>query len=442
MRFKRSKLLAVGSLAAVVLAAGCSSNSKGGETGAKGTDDKNMEVKISTEPITLMAFNGGMTKEAFQSIVVDSIQKKYPYITVKPIHNEKGSTLDDLVAAGTIPDIIFNGFGNIEYLKRMQLLIDLTPLISKHKYDLGRFDPGIINTAKIYSGNGQLLGLPNDINPGALYYNKDIFDMLGVAYPKDGMTWEELLEIVKKLGKSNGTGTYRAFDFLHGSFISGNQLSLPFVDPQTDKAIVNNDKWKMWFDTMKMFYEVEGNKVDDKTIGKEYGNFMDDRNLAMVGYLSLINRLPDAAKKGLNWDMVTLPSFSSTKNTGLQIIPSFVGITPQSKYKDQAFLAIAHLQSDEVQIGDKKIIRVTVLKSEEVKKEQFNGPEHLKGKNFLALVKQKIAEPSTVTKYDAIASGVLTKKFRDVIVGKSDVNTALREADEEINKAIATEKSK
>jgi multiple sugar transport system substrate-binding protein len=439
IKMKKDKASLIVLLQLAALLAGCSNS---GSVAPKNGSEAAKEAQVSTEPVTLTAFNTGMAKDAFQSIFVDSIQKKYPYITVKPIHNEKGTTLDDLIAAGTIPDIIFGNYSDIEYHKQRQLLIDLTPFISKYKYDLDRFDPVIINTAKIYSGEGKLLGIPNDINPGALYYNKDIFYMLGVPYPKDGMTWEETLDIVKQLNKGKGTVPYRAFDFLSNNYILSNQLSLPLIDTKTDKAAVYNEKWKLWFDTMKAFYEVDGNKVTDSTVGKEYNDFMENRNLAMIAHLNLLNRLPAAASKGLNWDMVTLPSFPGAPNTGLQAFPSFVGITPTSKYKDQAFQAITHLESDEMQIGDKKIIRITVLNSETVKKEQFNGPEQLKGKNYIALVKPKIAEPAMVSKYDSIASRIMNAKFKDVITGKKDVNTALREADEEINKAITVEKSK
>jgi multiple sugar transport system substrate-binding protein len=54
-------------------------------------------------------------------------------------------------------------------------------------------------------GPGQWEGkqwlLPKDFSPLGVYYNKRIFDQYGVAYPKDGWTWDDLLKTAQELTK-------------------------------------------------------------------------------------------------------------------------------------------------------------------------------------------------------------------------------------------------
>ncbi|MDF2713343.1 MAG: hypothetical protein K0R28_268, partial [Paenibacillus sp.] len=50
--------------------------------------------------------------------------------------------------------------------------------------------------------------------------------------------------------------------------------------------------------------------------------------------------------------------------------------------------------------------------------------------------------PNSITKYDALAGTEMVKKFKEVAFNGKDINTALREAEEIINKKIDEEKAK
>jgi multiple sugar transport system substrate-binding protein len=49
-----------------------------------------------------------------------------------------------------------------------------------------------------------LFGLPADVTPQVLFYNQDMFDAAGVAYPAIGWTWTDWLASAKKLTVSDG----------------------------------------------------------------------------------------------------------------------------------------------------------------------------------------------------------------------------------------------
>ena len=63
-----------------------------------------------------------------------------------------------------------------------------------------------------FTEQGQLWGLPADVTPFVIEYNKDLFDAAGLAYPTPDWTWEEFLEMATAL--SGGEGETRQYGFV------------------------------------------------------------------------------------------------------------------------------------------------------------------------------------------------------------------------------------
>ncbi|NOU90117.1 extracellular solute-binding protein [Paenibacillus sp. LMG 31460] len=64
-----------------------------------------------------------------------------------------------------------------------------------------------------------------------LYYNKDIFDKFGISYPRNGMTWDEVYDLAKKLNRTEDGISYRGFGMAAGAMFTVNPLSLQPVEP-------------------------------------------------------------------------------------------------------------------------------------------------------------------------------------------------------------------
>jgi multiple sugar transport system substrate-binding protein len=180
----------------------------------------------------------------------------------------------------------------------------------------------------------------------------------------------------------------------------------------------------------------------------EYGGrgstlFLKDKTIAMFASTLMFGALPDAVKNGLNWDVVTLPSFKEAPGRTIQMFAPFLGISGSSKHKDQAFAAISHILSEELQVSEAKLGRISVLSTERVKKEYGLENDLLKGKNKEAFVKNKFAASrASITKYDTAAYAILRNKFKEAVLNDKDVNTALREAEEAINKDLEQKKAR
>ncbi|KRG11740.1 hypothetical protein ACA29_15285 [Lederbergia galactosidilytica] len=54
--------------------------------------------------------------------------------------------------------------------------------------------------------------LPFQSPRNVMYYNKDIFDMVGEPYPEVGLTWPEAVELARKLTIERDGVQYRGLD--------------------------------------------------------------------------------------------------------------------------------------------------------------------------------------------------------------------------------------
>lgn len=389
-------------------------------------------------PVTLNFFTHGnsiVLAETIESLV----HKKYPHITLKTTKDAKGSTIFDVLNAGQTPDLISYSLGSLQDLRTLRLLGDLTPLIKQHGFDLKRLVPGAEEAARALSGNGELALMPFELNNNAIYYNKNIFDKFAVSYPKDGMTWEELLDVAKKVTRTDGGVQYRGFQYNALNVVYKDQLALGFVDPKTNKAAINTDSWKRWLDIMTSFYKIDGNAQ----AGDEKVNFLKNQTVAMRTGPNYLTDLPAAMDAGLNVDFVSLPRFSGMSASSSQMNAPFYVIPSTTPHKDAAFQVIAYLMSDEVQTIMARQGRIPIINQESVKKEYAKDLKGMEGKNLNAFFQDAIAKPVPSTAYDGQAKSIFTNAaLVPVYQGKKDMNTALREAEEQINKHIESEMKK
>ncbi|MBD2865388.1 ABC transporter substrate-binding protein [Paenibacillus oceani] len=439
MGLKQTSLLCVIGLLGAVLNA-CGGSGPTPSAGIAEPSDATQQPSVSTAPVTLTLF-ANLTQEYIDQYIVSHIKRELPHITIKTIIEGKGSTAQDLVTAGTIPDLLFFPNNKLLDYNELGLLTNLDPLIKAHNIDLSRIDDGLIDSVRKYSEKGELLTMPFGTANYALYYNKDIFDKFAVPYPKDGMNWEEVYQLAVRLTRSEGGVQYKGFNFAPSIYLGYNQLSAPLVaDAKAGKASFTTDAWKKLFETYGKFTNIPGNE----TAAINNDDFTKNRTVAMGAGTTLFPTLLALDKEGnpLNFDIVSFPSFPETPKTSLQFLASTFAISPTSKYKDQAMQVIKVLLSDEVQKQGAGILRLTALKSEEVRKATGKDYPSIANKNLKALYANKLAPTKEASKYDEIARKALTTYFSQYVQGQKDLNTALREAEEDVNKKIAEEMAK
>jgi multiple sugar transport system substrate-binding protein len=418
----------------------CSSSQNGSEQNDSG--NKAIAPTASATPVakkdpidlTFYITSSGYTDESFMDLYGNAIKEKFPHITPKFIPTGKGSSLPELVASKTPIDIIISSSGLAQAnIVGNGLQVELTDFIKKYNYDLNKLEPTLVDQVKKISG-GNLYGLPYSNTIGLLTYNKELFDKFGVPYPKDGMTWDEAYDIAKRMTRSDNGVQYRGFISSVSHMVSINQFSAGFVDPTTNKALFDkNENWKLFANNLLRFYQIPGNEVTAQTVtlAKQYEAFTVDRTVAMMAHIGT-----PGAEQMAPFDMVTMPYYKERPGYGPQPYPTLLFVTSLSKYKDEAFQAIAHLTSEEHQLKISKGGLMSVLKSQAVRDAYAQDLTYLKGKNVKARFPEKISEASAVTPYDSVAASKLNTQLNLLIQGELDVNTALRTAAEEADKAI------
>jgi multiple sugar transport system substrate-binding protein len=111
-------------------------------------------------------------------------------------------------------------------------------------------------------------------------------------------------------------------------------------------------------------------------------------------------------------------------------------IASSSKEKDAAFQVLETIFTDEVQTAIAKYGLPSPLKDDKYKK-MLGQEGGLNGKNVMAVFNNKPAPLLDDTDLDQYVNKDLAAAMKDVLAGKKDINTALREAEEKGNANIA-----
>ena len=143
---------------------------------------------------------GGDERNEATMQVIDQFEKLYPNITIEGEYGSSDGYHDKLatqLASGTAADIVqvdpetFPTFINVNpdyFLNLDDLDIDMSDFSEDyiHKQINGYYD-------------GKQLGLPTGIAGGAILVNQDLADEIGVDLSKDNLTWEDWIEMGKKV---------------------------------------------------------------------------------------------------------------------------------------------------------------------------------------------------------------------------------------------------
>ncbi|MDF2724103.1 MAG: transporter substrate-binding protein [Paenibacillus sp.] len=423
---KRRKLLASTLLIALAggVMAGCSSSDSTATT--KGAETEK-ETEASKEPVTLQLFYNNFTKEEFQLLIADPVKAKYPHITVEM----RTDGVAKAVTAKEPIDLMLYYIGDFGTYKDLDLLYDLSPLVKNNKFDLNRFDPGALKAITDLSTKGELYALPFHSQFNALYYNKAIFNKFGVAYPPDGMMWEDAIELAKKLTRVDNGTQYYGLSTDVWTRLTVQRSVLP-VDAKTMKAAVNSDPFRKAMEVAKQIYSIPGNEPIFST-----DKFVKDQTVAMFASVPGVVHTR-ATQAGMDWDMAQFPSYKDRPNIFTQYDLHIMGISNTSKHKEDAMRVLELFFSDEIQkISTTKTGRVPPMSDPIYQKLYGSEDPALKGKRIASVFKSKNSTPNAVfSKYHSKSNSLLLPYFMEYVKGTKDINTALREAEEAINKWI------
>lgn len=243
--------------------------------------------------------------------VIAAFEEAHPDITIETQHAPWGSYFDRIqtqMAGGTAPDVMF--LNNIPSYASRGVLLPLNDLIESSGFDISGYPEQLL---RIFSYEGEIYGFPRDNDTTVLYYNKDLFDEAGVAYPTADWDWDALRAAAQSLTKQDARGRtlqyglaleknkYPLWVYQNGGQVVDdpvNATAFTMDSPEAIAAIqfvadlINIDKSVPSFDAMQQL----GSTTELFSTGR----------VAMV--MTNAARIPTFSDASFAWDIAPLPS--------------------------------------------------------------------------------------------------------------------------------------
>jgi multiple sugar transport system substrate-binding protein len=319
--------------------------------------------------------------------VIDPFHEQHPDVRVDlqeipwDGYYEKYQTLS---AAGQAPDIAFVSAAWIQDFARLGIALNLDPFIET----TGAFGPEAAEEIFLstldglrYPKGGSLYAIPYEWVTICFYYNKDIFDAAGEAYPTGDWTYDNVLETAQRLTKRDGDAVeqfgfishweYSILDsVLHAN--GGNILSEDYSQAVLDSP--QNVETVQWFVDLIQEHGIaplpaeftEGGPVNFFTSGRVA--------MAILGVWG-IQSLREQGN--FNWDIAMLPH-GAEKQTAVQW-PNQYAINAKSAHPAEAFdFAMFAIRPDRPAdtVGIGKVPVVKSMAYSDVWREEDKAPEH------------------------------------------------------------------
>ena len=131
--------------------------------------------------------------------------KANPDIKVKQIRvpgDDYNTKLNQMIVGGTAPDVMLTQEADYVRFAKNGVTMKLDDKLKDLGIDKSDFQPAVTDIANQVDG---YYGFPQGFATEIMYYNKDMFDAAGVAYPTDDWTWDDYTAAAEKLTKADGS---------------------------------------------------------------------------------------------------------------------------------------------------------------------------------------------------------------------------------------------
>lgn len=291
--------------------------------------------------ITFASFQTGDVEKDWIEVQFKKFQEETG-IEVEHVYIEHGDTISTLMtwmAGDMAPDCCMISAKYENALAAKGLLLDMGGYIAEKmpEYDITRFFPNLLEA---YQYEGIQYALPSDLDLAVCWYNKDMFDAAGVAYPVTGWTWEDYRATAEAL--TSGAGPEKVY----GSSMPSVQMTLwqagaDYISADGKTCTINTPE-------AKKAYELILGMINDGIVpapGSEGVGF-DAGRCAMMPDCGAWYAHYNLSAVDFNWDIVPLPvgDYAATAAYG-----STFAVLKNSKNVDAAMEFLTWFLTDEQQ---------------------------------------------------------------------------------------------
>jgi multiple sugar transport system substrate-binding protein len=234
-------------MAMSMMACGGASDTASSGDSADASQESATEMKGSVEGELTVSIWDENQRAGLQEIIDEWSAESGVKATIQVVGwDDYWTLLEAGASGGELPDVFWMHSNQAQKYMENDMLMDLTDKIaSSDKIDMGNYYEGIVD---LYQSGGKQYAVPKDIDTIALWYNKTIFDEMGVAYPDDTWTWDDFADAAAKLTNddhwgyaiapgNNQEGYYNTLYSMGGYVISDDKKTSGMDDPQTIAAV-------------------------------------------------------------------------------------------------------------------------------------------------------------------------------------------------------------
>ncbi|MBR1849084.1 MAG: sugar ABC transporter substrate-binding protein [Lachnospiraceae bacterium] len=377
-------------------------------------------------------------RPGLQQIVDDWSAESGVKATIQVVDwNNYWTLLEAGATGGELPDVFWMHSNVAQKYMENDLLLDLTDKIAaSDKIDMANYYDGIV---KLYQSNGKQYAVPKDIDTIALWYNKTIFDEMGVAYPDDTWTWQDFADAAKKLTNddhwgyaiapgNNQEGYYNTIYSMGGYVISDDKKKSGMDDPKSIEAV------KLFTDMI-----ADGSCPDLATVSETAPNeLLCAGKVAMsINGSWMLAGYRDNEYAAANCDVAVLPY---TKDPSDRVsIYNGLGwaAAANGKNTDAAWSLIEYLGSKEAQIKQAEL-GVTMSAYMGTSDAWVNSVKCFDLNGHMKMLDSKLVF-RPYSRNTTVWEDMMIEKLQDAWTGAKPVEDVCKEIAEEMNKDLAEE---
>jgi multiple sugar transport system substrate-binding protein len=340
----RKSRLTTGIVAALVLASTAACG------GGSGTDDDGK--------LTFM-FRGGEDEKAAYQEAIDRFSEEtgveVEVIVTDP--DQYGTKLQAAISGNNVPDVFYIEQASLQSYVTSGVLLDITDHVETAGVDLDNLWEYGVNSYR-YDGtlqgtpDGALYGLPKDVGPFAMGYNKTMLEAEGIELPSpdEPYTWDEWLDVLKKVTKDTD-GDKEIDQWGTGLNVQWNMQGFAWSN---GADWTNEDRTEVTVDTPEMAealqYIADMTTVHEVTPNAEQAATLDTYQRWMEGELAFFPVGPwDVSvynELDFEYDLIPFPA-GSTGEPATWIGSLGIGVSATTAMPEEAAELVTYLSADE-----------------------------------------------------------------------------------------------
>ena len=351
--------------------------------------------------------------------------------------NSYWTLLEAGATGGELPDVFWMHSNVAQQYMENDMLLDLTDRIAaSDKIDMNNYYEGIVN---LYQSNGKQYAVPKDIDTIALWYNKTIFDEMGVDYPDDTWTWDDFAAAAKKLTNddhwgyaiapgNNQEGFYNTIYSMGGYVISDDKKTSGFDDPNTIKAM------EFFTDMIK-----DGSCPDLATVSETAPNELlcAGKTAMSINGSWMLAGYRDNEYAAANCDVAVLPYYKDPSDR----VSIYNGLgwaaSANGKNTDAAWSLIEYLGSEEAQIKQAEL-GVTMSAYKGTSDAWVNSVDCFDLNGHMKMLDAKLVF-RPYSRVTTVWEDMMTEKLKEAWTGDKATADVCKDIATEMNAALAEE---